>query len=365
MNSEKSLIVRGVAVCPVIVPLERPIRTASGTISDAPLLLIDLQTEQGVTGRSYLFGYQAFTLKPLADLVQAMGAMIQGDPIVPLDLNRKLRSRFALLSTRSLTGMALSGLDMAAWDALGVATGQPLTTLLGGTPRPIRAYLGNGIGVIPVAEVAEAAGKLAAEGFPAIKIRLGRARFADDLAAVQAARRSIPDTVALMADFNQSLTVTEAIRRGKALDGEGLYWIEEPVRADDFHGSAQVATALTTPVQIGENFSGPFEMHEALRHEASDFVMVDAQQIGGVTGWLGAAALAQTYGRELSSHLFQEVAAHLLTVSATASWLEYMNVADPILADPLRPVDGTITAPPRPGSGLVWDDAAIRKYRLT
>ncbi len=102
MRGEKSLVVRGVAVCPVVVPLERPIRTASGTISDAPLLLVDLQTDQGVTGRSYLFGYQALTLKPLGDLVQTMGAMIEGDPIVPLELNRKLRSRFALLGTRSL-----------------------------------------------------------------------------------------------------------------------------------------------------------------------------------------------------------------------------------------------------------------------
>lgn len=100
----------------------------------------------------------------------------------------------------------------------------------------------------------------------------------------------------LMADFNQSLTVAEAIQRGRALDGEGLYWIEEPVRADDFHGCARVAAAVSTPVQIGENFSGAFEMHAALPCEASDFVMIDAQQIGGVTAgsrgqrWLTSTA---------------------------------------------------------------------------
>lgn len=365
MGARAALRVRAVDVSPVVVPLDRPIRTASGTIPDAPLLLIDLTTEEGVIGRSYLFGYQAFTLKPLADLVAAMGNMISGDRLAPLELSRKLRSRFTLLSTRSLTGMALSGLDMAAWDALGIASGLPVATMLGGAPKPLKAYLGNAIGVIPVGEVPAAAVQFAAEGFSAIKIRLGRSSFAEDLAAVRAARRNIPDTIALMADFNQSLTVAEAIQRGTALDGEGLYWIEEPVRADDFHGCARVATAVSTPIQIGENFSGLYEMHEALRQEASDFVMLDAQQIGGVTGWLPAAALAQTYGREVSSHLFQEVSAHLLATSGTGAWLEYMNVADPVLVEPLRPVDGTIAAREVPGLGLQWDEAAVRKYRLT
>jgi mandelate racemase len=364
MNVPVSLHVREVSVCPVVVPLQWPIRTASGTIAEAPLLLIDLQTEEGVTGRSYLFGYQPLTLKPLVDLVRAMGEMITRDRVAPVDLQRRIRGRFTLLGARSLIGMALSGIDMAAWDALGVATGQPLVTLLGGTSRPLRAYLGNGIGIIPVAEVAGTAAKLAAEGLQALKIRLGRDVFADDLAAVRAARQSIPAHVILMADFNQSLTVTEAIRRGRALDDEGLSWIEEPVRADDFRGCARVAAAVSTPVQIGENFSSAFEMHEALRCEASDFAMMDAQQIGGVTGWLAGMAVAQVHGAEVSSHLFQEVSAHLLAVSPTCGWLEYMNVADPILAEPLRAADGMISASARPGIGLAWDDKAVQRYRV-
>jgi mandelate racemase len=349
---------------PVIVPLSRPIRTASGTLGEAPLLLIDLSTEEGVTGRAYLFGYQAALLTPLAELVRAAGRLVEGHGVAPLELERTLRARFALVGTRGLTGMALAGIDMAAWDALASAASVPLARLLGGAPRPLRAYVGNGIGIIPVAEVADEAARLAAEGLPAVKIRLGRPSAADDVAAVRAARRSLPDAIALMADFNQSLSVAEATRRGRMLDDEGLTWIEEPVRADDFRGCARVAAALRTPVQIGENLGGVFEMHEALRREASDLVMADAQQIGGVSGWLRAAALAQAFGRPLSSHLFQEVSAHLLAVSPTADWLEYMNVADPVLAEPLRPSAGCVTAPDRPGIGLTWDEGAARKYAV-
>jgi mandelate racemase len=356
--------VSGVDACPVVVPLDRPIRTASGTIGEAPLLLLDLHTDAGVTGRAYLFGFQAATLAPLQALVRALAAAVQGDPLAPLELDRTLRARFALLGTRGLLGMALSGLDTAAWDAAAHAAGLPLVRLLGGAPRPVRAYLGNGIGVIPVAEVAETAARLAAEGLPGMKIRLGRPAAGEDVAAVRAARRALPDGVALLADFNQSLSVAEAIRRGQALDEEGLGWIEEPVRADDFRGAAQVAAAVRTPIQLGENLASAFEMHEALRAGAADVLMADAQQIGGVTGWLRAAALAHAHGVPLSSHLFQEVSAHLLPLSPTADWLEYMSLADPILAEPLRPVDGALTAPARPGIGLAWDDAAVRRYRI-
>jgi mandelate racemase len=354
--------IRGVTTRPVVVPLSRPIVTASGTIAEAPLLLIDLETDGGVTGRAYLFGYQPFTLGPLGALVRAMVDMVRGETLAPFELDRTLRARFTLLGTRGLPGMALSGVDMAAWDALARAAAVPLVRLLGGAPRAIRAYLGNGIGVLPVAGIGAEALRLAAEGLGAIKIRLGRPSLADDVAAVRAARRSLPDEIRLMADFNQSLTVREAIARGRALDDEGLDWIEEPVRADDFPGCARVTAAVRTPIQLGENFAGPLEMHAAASAGAGDLLMADAQQIGGVTGWLRAAAVAHAFGRELSTHLFQEVSAHLLAVTPTADWLEYMPLADPVLREPLKLDRGMVTAPDRPGSGLEWDEDAVRRY---
>ena len=195
-----------------------------------------------------------------------------------------------------------------------------------------------------------------------MKIKVGWPSLDQDLAAVRAARRALPDDTALMVDFNQSLTVAEAIRRGRALDGEGVAWIEEPVRATDFRGAAEIAAALATPVQIGENLAGPFEMGEALRLRASDLVMPDVQQMGGVTGWLRAAALAQVAGVPCSSHLFIEASAHLLAVTPTCHWIEYLDMARPVMAEPLRPVDGTLRAPSRPGLGIAWDEAAVRRY---
>src|SRR5438552_15410847 len=141
----------------------------------------------------------------------------------------------------------------------------------------------------------------------------------------------------MMGIFNEALTVTEAIRRGRLIDDEdGVYWIEEPNRADDFAGAARVAREVATPIQLGENFMGPEQMAQALAAGACDFVMPDAQRIGGVTGWMRAAALAQGAGTEMSSHLFPEISCHLLAATPTCHWPEYVDWANPVLAQPVE-----------------------------
>jgi mandelate racemase len=212
--------------------------------------------------------------------------------------------------------------------------------------------------------VADEAEKLLAGGFRALKLRLGYPTPEADRAAVRAVRTRIPAGVAVMVDYNQALNVEEAITRGRMLDGEGVYWIEEPIRHDDYAGCAAVAQALTTPVQIGENFSQAHDMERALAARACDCVMPDLERIGGVTGWQRAAALARSAGIQMSSHLYPEVSAHLLAVTPTAHWLEYVDWANAVLAEPLRIVDGHAIPPERPGNGLAWDDSAVRKYRM-
>ena len=152
--------------------------------------------------------------------------------------------------------------------------------------------------------------------------------------------------------------------RGHALDDLGLAWIEEPIDAADHAGNARVAAALKTPVQIGENIYGPREFHKAVAARAADMYMPDLMRIGGVTGWMRAAAIAGAAGLPLSSHLYPLVSAHLLRASESADWLEWSNWADPILAAPLAVKDGFATVPDAPGNGIEWNEAGIARYRL-
>lgn len=362
MTTHPRLTIRDLRVRAVNVPMRLPLQTSGGTVGVAPLALIDLYTEEDATGCAYLFCYTPLVLKPVAQLIANLAALIKGDAVAPLELERKLQGRFRLLGEKGLTGMAMAGLDMAAWDALAKAGAMPLARLLGGEPRRIPAYNSCGLGIIGSDRAAVEAQELAAPGFRAIKVRLGYTEAKTDVAVVRAVRRAIGDNVELMSDYNQSLTVPEAIKRTRALDDEGLYWIEEPTRADDFTGHAEIRRKARTSVQIGENWWGTHEMAKSVAAGASDLGMPDAMKIGGVTGWLRAAAIAEAAGMPLSSHLFPEISAHLLAVSPTCHWLEYVDWASPILQEPLRIEGGQAVIPDVPGSGISWNEAAVSRY---
>jgi mandelate racemase len=177
-------------------------------------------------------------------------------------------------------------------------------------------------------------------------------------------RKRIGDDALVMVDYNQALTIDEALVRGGALDGENIYWLEEPIRHDDYAGAAALCRALNTPVQIGENFSLPFGMAAALDANAADFVMPDLERIGGVSGWREAAELAAARKLPMSSHLFPEVSAHLLAVTPTCHFLEYMDWANVVLAEPITIKDGHAYIPERPGNGMTWDESAVARYQF-
>jgi mandelate racemase len=358
------LTVRSIGAIGVEVPMTYALGTSRGRITNAPLLLIDVQTDQGVTGRAYLWSYFRQAMPAIASILRAIEERVAGQPIEPETLWAVLAGRFALIGVQGIVRMAMAGFDVACWDALAVAAGAPLATLLGAKPRPIPAYNSCGLGLMPTDALADEAEKLLAGGFAAIKLRLGYPTLAEDLAAVHAVKRRIPSSVALMVDYNQALGAEEALMRGRALDREGIAWLEEPIRHDDYAGAAMLARELDVPVQIGENFSLPAGMQAALDAKACDLVMPDLERIGGVTGWRTAAKLAAERNIKMSSHLYSEASAHLLAATPTCHFLEYMDWADKVLVDPLTIENGHAVVSDRPGSGIVWDNNAVERYRV-
>jgi len=358
------LTIRGVTTSAIEVPMKFPLSTSAATVYKAPLLLIDLETEDGITGRTYLFCYRSSAARAIDVVLRDAVSLVKGEPVAPLDIGAKLAKRFALVGVSSIVRMALSGLDAALWDALAVAAGLPLAMFLGAKPKPIRAYNSSGLGLMSPEAAADEAEKLLAGGFRSVKLRLGHPTLEQDIAVTRAVRKRLSDSIELPVDYNQALTVAEAIRRGRALEAEGIAWLEEPVRHDDYAGNAAVARALAVPVQIGENFNGPEAMIEALGTGACDYVMPDVARIGGVSGWMQAAGIAAARGIEMSSHLLPEISAHLLMATPTRHYLEYVNWGDAILEEPLRIQDGFAQVPDRPGIGLAWRLEAVKALAL-
>jgi mandelate racemase len=359
--SPSNLAIRGVKARAVVAPISRPVKNAFGVIEAAPLVLIDVATDQGITGRSYIFAYAKLTLAPLVHLIEEIGRDLIGQAIAPFDLMAAMDAKFRLLGWQGLVGMAVSGLDMAFYDALGQAAGQPLAQLLGGSARPVRAYDSYGV-VDPIADEKDLKRSLE-QGFRGIKIKGGNGDAANDERMVKGVRKLIGPDVALMIDFNQSLDPAEAISRIARLAPYNLHWVEEPVAQENLQGLAAVRRESSISIQAGENWWFPRGFAEAIAVGASDFIMPDLMKVGGVTGWMRVAAQAEAASIPMSSHLFAEASAHMLAVTPTAHWLEVLDLGRAVLAEPIEIKDGALTAR-GPGLGLSWDEAAVAKYSV-
>lgn len=360
----ETLTFKSVDLRPVLVPLKRPVVSKVGLFDQWPMILIDLYTEEGIVGRSYLEPYLKQSARYIIAAIHDLTAARKGQPVRPLDDFHNGRKSLNLVGYEGIAMIAVAGLDMAAWDALAKAASMPLAVFLGGSVGPVPAYNSNGLWLTDIATLGEEATELVAEGgFKGLKLRLGRDRLQDDLDAIKTVRDAVGDQVKLMVDFNQGLTLGDALHRCHALDDHGLYWFEEPITYNNLAGYAQLTRELDTPVQLGENFYGPREFFRAIEMGAGDYVMPDLMRIGGVSGWLRTAPIAGAAGIEVSTHLYPEVAAHLMRVTETAHWLEWQDWADPVLAAPFKLENSQLAIPAKPGCGIDWDEDAVKRFR--
>jgi len=352
--------IRSLRVRTVRVPLPVPHTTASGTVAESPLVLTDVVCDDGSVGHSLVFTYTPAALKPVAELVSGFSEWIKGDTAAPYAVEQKLARRLRLLGPQGLTGIAVAAIDMALWDAAARRQEVSLTQLLGGTARSIDAY--GAVGYDGVEVSARTAEDWAKRGFKGVKAKIGYPSVAEDVAVIRAMRAAAGPKMAIMVDYNQCLTPTEAVQRMRVLDDEGLTWVEEPTLAHDYVGLALIAREAATPIQAGENWWGSLDMQHALDADASDYVMPDVMKIGGVTGWMRAAALAHAANKKVSSHLWPEISAQLLAVTPTVHWLEYADWWNAVVAEPLVITDGQATFDGVMGSGVEWNEKAVERY---
>lgn len=342
-----------------MAPLAVPITTAQASIPAAPLVLVDVDTDQGVTGTAYIFGYTPMMLKPLVQFLTDLSETFAGASALPADVARQGEAQFRLLGRQGMVGMALAGLDLALWDAQGKAAGVPVCQLFGAAPRALPCYDSQGL-FVPGRDEGLIEASLA-RGFQAIKVKLGFPTVAEDVAALRVVRDMIGPERQLMLDYNQAFEAPEAIARIRTLEDAGvnLTWVEEPVQAEDLAGYTTIRAAVTTPIQSGENWWHPADAARMLAQ--TDHAMPDLIKIGGFTGWFRAAAIAEAAGVPVSSHLFVEGSAHALAATPNAHLLEWLDIAGGLMAEPYAIEDGCVTAR-GPGLGITWDDEKVARH---
>lgn len=347
----------------VLAPMNRPVITGGGSVEKAAFVLVDLETDAGVTGRSYVFAVSPVLAKGLKALIEGIGEGLTGHDVAPRPLHEKMWGGLKLAGTEGFIGWAVAGIDMAIWDACGQHADMPLYKLLGGERREINVYNSNGLGLIgPKAAAAEA--RELAKGFGAVKVRLGYSDVETDVEAVEAVMGAVPDGMPVMCDYNQCLSRADAKVRLSEIDDLGLTWIEEPINHDDIDGYATLCAGGATPIQLGENARSPAEIQRLIASEAADFLMPDVAKIGGITPWMNAAEQCAASRIKLSTHLFPEVSLHMMASSSVAHWLEYVDWAEPFLRRGIEVKNGKAQPIEAPGTGIEWDEDAIAKLAI-
>ena len=247
------LTLKSATVRSVSVPLRRPVVSKVGLFQEWPLILIDLYTNEGVVGRGYLEPYLKQSPRYIIPVIDDLVASQIGKRLAPLDSFQASRRSLNLVGYEGITMIAVVGIDMAIWDALAKAAGMPLAVMLGGSLGGVPAYNSNGLWLTDVSTLAKEAKELVAEGqFKGLKLRLGRDRLADDVAALRAVREGAGDEIKLMVDFNQGLSLADALARCHALDNAGLYWFEEPIVYNNLSGYVSSRANYRRPCRLAK-----------------------------------------------------------------------------------------------------------------
>ena len=358
--------ITGISTVQVELPIERPIKTSIHDIGSVGCVLVALESDAGHVGESYMFTLNAVRLDVLQSMVESLAHLVVGqDPHDVERLWQRMWQEINFFGHKGITLFAVSALDVACWDLVGKAAGRPLYQLFGASRGAVKAYASGGLFLgSEIDDLVAEAREFLAQGFRAMKVRVGKARIEEDIERVAQVREAVGPEIDLMVDANQGLSVEHAIRLGRQLEAFDLVWFEEPVPAYDLAGHAAVAAALDTPVASGETEYTSHGMRAMLEAKAADILMPDLQRIGGFSEFRKAAHLAAAYQVPVSPHVFSEQSLSLAGSLANVNYLEHMPWFAALYRERMELADGMIRMPDGPGTGFTFDPAAIERFRI-
>ncbi len=349
------------------LPLEVPFRDPRGDLSFVDHILVRARTDEGLVGIGWAFslnGRNTASLKGAIDELKL--ALVGRDPLRLGEVQDGLHHIAFNVGPGGLITMARAALDVAVWDLRGKLLNLPVADLLGRRRDRVPTYASQGLWRnYGPEELASQAASYVALGFRAVKLRVGgEADPEKEVERVRVVREAVGWDVDVMADVNQGWTPWRAITLGRRFQEYGLYWLEDPVPMLDFAGSAGVARALDVPICAGEYHYELAGLKRLLDEQAVDILMVDLLRVGGITGWLKAAALAEAYQVPVVSHLVPEVHVHIFAAIPNGLTVEYMPWSFGLFKNPPRLIDGELEVPSGPGLGLELDEERIRRHRV-
>ena len=354
-------------------PRSQPIRNGKYTYTTVGLNLIQIATDEGVTGIGWGGGTAAGRPGEVTSaLVEHFKqALIGEDPFAYRRIWEQMWEP-KIVGRRGMSTQAISGIDIALWDLMGKALGKSVHKLLGGYTDRIPTYIAGGY-----YEAGKGLKELAREmeenldlGAKAVKMKVGGVSIPEDVERVRVVRETIGPNIKLLVDANNAYAAYEAIDMARKMEPYDPFWFEEPVAPDDYRGHAQVAQATVIPIATGENEYTRYGFRDLIDHDSAAIFNADAQILGGVTEFMQVAALAAAHDLRIAPHGAQEVHIHLVAAISNGLILEfYRETVDPlrgrIFKDPLvLDKDGYVTVPDRPGLGMEPNYELLEEHRV-
>jgi L-alanine-DL-glutamate epimerase-like enolase superfamily enzyme len=352
-------VLRTPADNPLVVGLPAPTDTRE-------FVTLELGTDQGAVGLGLTFFGGALT-PALKTAVDELARLTVGeDPTQIEAITAKLRRAAGSAGPGGIFTLALSAVDIACWDLKGKAIGQSLCALLGGLRDRVATYASGALmRPHPVDYLAKAGPRLRDMGFRQMKMQCGsESTVAGSVERVRVMRESIGPDIDLMCDINQLWSVNQAIEIGRRIEPYHLFWLEDPTTHDDYPGMARIADALTTPIAAGEYHYGIAPFRHLLEQRSIDIVMIDLLRVGGITQWMKVAGMAEAFNLPVVSHLVPEIHVHLVAAIPNGLTVEYMPWTLN-LYEQTPPIEGgQLVVPKKPGLGLAFDQAAMKRYQV-
>ena len=342
-----------------------PSEVAAGRQNHIVVLLTHLDTDAGLRGLGFAYVLQSSGRALLAAAQDDLTPLLLGeDPLDHVRLEGKVYWRLQTLG-RGLVRQAYSAFDVALWDLKGKAAGMPLHKLLGGA-RESSAVYGSDTAWLWMSpeEIIDASAAYIEQGMMGIKVKVG-ANPESDADRLTRLRDAWGDEVWLGVDANQRYDFPTALAMGHFFEEEiGADWFEEPILSEDVAGHARLAAQLEIPIAAGEMLFDREEFRGYLERNALAVLQPDVTRLGGITGWLKVAALADLYHKPLAPHLLPEIGVHLACALPGVTAVEYMPWLYPLFLNPPAIQEGRLTPPLGPGLGLELNPDSVARYRV-
>ena len=348
-------------------PADNPLVVGLPAATDTrEFVTLELGTDQGLVGLGVTF-FGGALVPALRVAVDTLAGLVVGDdPTQTEAITAKLRRAAGSSGPGGIFTLALSAIDIACWDLKGKAVGQSVSALLGGLRDRVATYASGALmRPHPIDYLAKAGPRLRDMGFRQMKMQCGSEPTpAASVERVRVMREGIGPDVDLMCDINQLWSVNQAIEVGRCIEPYRLYWLEDPTAHDDYPGLARIADALTTPIAAGEYHYGIAPFRHLLEARAIDIVMIDLVRAGGITQWMKIAGMAEAFNLPVVSHLIPEIHVHLVAAIPNGLTVEYMPWTLRLFEETPALENGQLVVPKKPGLGLAFDQAAIKRFQV-